>query len=86
MILDLLNILTGEVRHDIEATQANTYISLAKESRGKGYKSFLIQHTSNKLFVFVSCRITEIYTYAKENNQVSYKSFIKTGIKIEKSS
>jgi UDP-2,4-diacetamido-2,4,6-trideoxy-beta-L-altropyranose hydrolase len=82
MILGASNIPIGQVRYDIEAAQATISISLAKESRGKGYGSFLIQRTSDKLFA--SHRVNEIHAYVKEDNQVSRQAFIKAGFKMER--
>jgi UDP-2,4-diacetamido-2,4,6-trideoxy-beta-L-altropyranose hydrolase len=82
MLLDASNVPIGQVRYDIEAAQATIAISLAKESRGKGYGSLLVQRTSDQLFA--SERVNEIHAYVKEDNQVSRKAFIKAGFKIER--
>lgn len=67
--------LIGQVRFEIEESQAIVSVSLAAESRGKGFASPILQVSSRK--AFENTVVETIRAYIKPTNSPSIRAFIK---------
>lgn len=67
----------GQVRYDINDTEAVISVNLEKESRGKGYGNLLIGMSAKRLFS--SAKIDAIHAFIKAENATSIRAFLKAG-------
>jgi len=70
----------GQVRYDMNGTEATISVSLDRSFRGKGYGSLIIARASEQ--VFATTCINMIHAYVKKENTGSVKAFIKAGFKL----
>lgn len=69
----------GQARYDISGNEAVISISIAKEFRGRGYGSEIIQTASEQVFNVSSVGI--IHAYIKQANEASTRAFSKAGFR-----
>jgi UDP-2,4-diacetamido-2,4,6-trideoxy-beta-L-altropyranose hydrolase len=72
--------LIGQIRFDINNTEAVVSVSVSDKFRNKGYGSELIRLGSQELFNTSS--VTLIHAYVKQDNEASIRAFLKAGFKI----
>ena len=75
IIEDKNSTLIGQVRFQIEENHAIVSVSLAIESRGKGFASPILQISSKK--VFENTAVKTIRAYIKPTNTSSIQAFVK---------
>ena len=75
--IDSKGVPIGQVRFDITNSEAIISVSIAKEFRGKGFGTKLIQIASKQ--IFVNSHISVIHAYVKQSNKASVRAFIKAG-------
>jgi UDP-2,4-diacetamido-2,4,6-trideoxy-beta-L-altropyranose hydrolase len=77
---DSAGVPIGQVRFDVvRKNEAVISVSVDRENRGKGFGSTIIRLASQKL-----CDLTEInviHAYIKQNNEASFRAFMKAGYK-----
>jgi UDP-2,4-diacetamido-2,4,6-trideoxy-beta-L-altropyranose hydrolase len=75
---DSAGVPIGQVRFDVvRKNEAVISVSVDRENRGKGFGSTIIRLASQKL-----CDLTEInviHAYIKQNNEASFRAFMKAG-------
>jgi RimJ/RimL family protein N-acetyltransferase len=67
----------GQVRYELEGTEAEISISLDRKSRGKGHGSSLIRLASQEFFEVSDVKV--IHAYIKEGNEAATRAFKKAG-------
>src|SRR5262249_54754051 len=67
----------GQVRYDIDGNEAAIAVSLARQFRGQGYGSCLLQRASQQLFA--SAPVRTIHAYVKQDNVASVRAFANAG-------
>jgi UDP-2,4-diacetamido-2,4,6-trideoxy-beta-L-altropyranose hydrolase len=67
----------GQVRFDIQGKEAIISTSIAKNYRGLGYGSLIIEMASRRLFEITN--ISQINAYVKIDNDISKRAFAKAG-------
>jgi RimJ/RimL family protein N-acetyltransferase len=69
----------GQVRFDSQGKEAVISTSIAKEFRGLGYGSLVIEMASRRLFEIIN--VSQINAYVKIDNDLSKRAFVKAGYK-----
>jgi UDP-2,4-diacetamido-2,4,6-trideoxy-beta-L-altropyranose hydrolase len=69
----------GQVRFDSQGKEAVISTSIAKEFRGLGYGSLVIEMASRRLFEIIN--VSQINAYVKIDNVLSKRAFVKAGYK-----
>ncbi|MDZ8085258.1 MAG: UDP-2,4-diacetamido-2,4,6-trideoxy-beta-L-altropyranose hydrolase [Nostoc sp. DedQUE12b] len=77
--LDRNDVPIGQFRYELEGDKAIISISIDKKFRYQGYSIHLINLGCKK--IFLNSNITIINAYAKPNNEISIKAFLKAGFK-----
>jgi len=75
--LDAAGSPAGQVRYQIEGEQAVVSVSLAPEQRGKGYGSYILKLSAQR--IFTETPVTLIHAYIKPDNTASIGAFAKAG-------
>jgi UDP-2,4-diacetamido-2,4,6-trideoxy-beta-L-altropyranose hydrolase len=69
--------LVGQIRYDLSEDEAIVSVSLAKESRGRGYGASLIVRGSEQCFA--ESKVNRIRAYIKPTNTASVRAFDRAG-------
>jgi RimJ/RimL family protein N-acetyltransferase len=75
--LDADGIPIGQIRYELQGTEAVVSVSLAAGQRGKGYGAHIIQSASQQVFESTSVRL--IHAYIKPDNLSSIRAFTRAG-------
>jgi len=75
--LDANDFPIGQIRYEVDGTEATVSVALAPSQRGKGYGTQIIQMASKKVFDCISIGI--IHAYIKPDNTTSIRAFAKAG-------
>ncbi len=75
--LDPDGIPIGQIRYELQSTEAVVSVSLAPRQRGKGYGVHIIQSASRQ--VFERTLVELIHAYIKPDNLPSIRAFTKAG-------
>jgi UDP-2,4-diacetamido-2,4,6-trideoxy-beta-L-altropyranose hydrolase len=75
--LDADGIPIGQIRYELQATEAVVSVSLAFGQRGKGYGVHIIQSASQQVFESTAVRL--IHAYIKPDNLSSIRAFTRAG-------
>src|SRR6266849_8648348 len=67
----------GQVRYDRDGDEATISVSLARQFRGQGYGSCLLQKAAQQLFT--SAPVQTLHAYVKQDNVASARAFAKAG-------
>jgi RimJ/RimL family protein N-acetyltransferase len=67
----------GQVRYDRDGDEAVISVSLARQFRGQGYGSCLLQKAAQQLFA--SAPVRTLHAYVKQDNVASVRAFAKAG-------
>lgn len=73
--LDANDFPIGQIRYEVDGTEATVSVALAPSQRGKGYGTQIIQMASQKVFDCMSIGI--IHAYIKPDNTTSIRAFAK---------
>ncbi len=76
LVLNEADVPLGQVRFDVDGTEATISISLDAKYRGHGYGSQLITLATQKLFQ--TSQVQLVHAYIKEGNQASVRAFYKS--------
>lgn len=71
------NLPVAQIRYDLQGNKAIVSVSVAREARGKGYASRVIERSSTH--VFQTRPIRTIHAYIKPDNVLSLRAFAKAG-------
>jgi RimJ/RimL family protein N-acetyltransferase len=77
LVVNLQGAPIGQVRFDSKGKEAIISVSIAKEFRGIGYGSLLIEMASQKLFEITN--ISQISAYIRIDNGTSKRAFLSAG-------
>lgn len=77
MVLDAHDLPIGQIRLEVDESEATISVALAPSQRGKGYGARIIQLASQK--VFDRMQIEIIHAYIKPDNTASIRAFAKAG-------
>jgi RimJ/RimL family protein N-acetyltransferase len=81
LALDSAGESIGQVRYDLDGSEAVISVGLDIKYRGNGYGSLIIQRASQK--VFRAAPVSVIHAYIKKENEASVRAFVKAGYKEE---
>jgi RimJ/RimL family protein N-acetyltransferase len=70
-------VMVGQIRFDINGSEATVSISVAPSLRGKSYGSSIIMLGSEELFK--TTQISLIHAFIKPSNERSVRAFVKAG-------
>ena len=79
VVLNEQDVPIGQVRYDVNGSEAVVSISLGSSFRGKGYGDQMIELSSRKLFKVLGAQ--SIHSYVKMGNESSVKMFLEAGFK-----